>query len=96
MLDMKVPSEIRTYCPFCKHHTLHAVKLQSKGRSRSMAWGNRQHEAILKGHGGKRAGKVPVKKQAKRWVLVLTCKECGKKHQRVMPKSRTRKKPEVV
>ena len=91
---MKVPAEIRTYCPFCHAHKVHKVKLASKGRGRTLAKGNRRHEEKLKGHGGKRAGVKSVKKQGKRQVIVLTCQQCKKKHLRVVG-TRTKKKLEI-
>lgn len=85
---------MNTYCPFCKHHTSHNVKLASKGRARSMAVGNRKHERKLLGHGGKRAGEKTVKKQGKRQKVTLECSQCKKKHERVVG-TRTKKKLEV-
>jgi|YelNatPaOPRAMG01_1025707.scaffolds.fasta_scaffold115887_2 large subunit ribosomal protein L44e len=92
---MKFPKEIRTYCKFCNKHTKHSVKLASKSQPRALAIGTRKHERKLKGHGGKRAGKVPVKKQGKRQVVILTCLECKKKSPRTIG-SRTKKKLEIV
>lgn len=81
---MEMPKRIRTYCPSCNTHTEHAVSLMSKGKARALAYGNRRQERKLRGHGGKRAGKKPVKKQGKRQVVVLKCSVCKKKHQRVV------------
>ncbi|MFN3909746.1 MAG: 50S ribosomal protein L44e [Candidatus Anstonellaceae archaeon] len=92
---MKMPKEIRTYCRYCNKHTKQTVKLASKSPARSLAIGTRKHERKLKGRGGKRAGKVPVKKQGKRQVVMLTCTECKKKTPRTIG-SRTKKKLEVV
>ncbi|MCX8163300.1 MAG: 50S ribosomal protein L44e [Candidatus Micrarchaeota archaeon] len=92
---MKMPKEIRTYCKYCNKHTTHTVKLASKSPPRSLAIGTRKHERKLKGHGGKRAGKVPVKKQGKRQVVMLSCVECKKKTPRTIG-TRTRKKLEII
>jgi large subunit ribosomal protein L44e len=91
---MKFPKEINTYCPFCKSHQLHRVKLASKGRARTLAAGNRAHQRSLKGHGGKRAGEKTVKKQGKRQKIILDCPNCKKKHERVIG-GRTKKKLEL-
>ncbi len=91
---MKFPKQINTYCPFCKAHRKHAVRLASKGRARSMAVGMRKHERKLLGHGGKRAGEKTVKKQGKRQKIVLECQTCKKKHERVIG-TRTKKKLEI-
>ncbi|PIT84095.1 50S ribosomal protein L44e [Candidatus Micrarchaeota archaeon CG10_big_fil_rev_8_21_14_0_10_45_29] len=92
---MKYPKKTRTYCPKCKKHTEHKAKLVSKGKNRPMAIGNRKHARKLKGRGGKRAGKVPVKKQGKRQTIVLLCPECKKKHIRTIG-TRTKKKLEFI
>lgn len=94
---MKFPKTVSTYCPICKKHTSHSVKLAPKrsGEGRTLAAGNRRHKRKLKGHGGKRAGKVTVKKQGKRQKVLLTCKECNKKHERVIG-TRTKNKLEIT
>ncbi len=92
---MKHPKEKNTYCPTCRKHTKHKVKLASKGKARTLAEGNRKHERKLRGHGGKRAGEKTVKKQGKRQKLMLTCTECNKKHEQVL-RGRTRKKVEFA
>ena len=93
VIILKYPKEVRTYCPLCRKHTLHKAKGVSRGRARANAIGNRRHERKLKGYGGKRAGEKTVKKQGKKQVVMLTCTECKKKHQRVVG-SRTTKKVE--
>lgn len=92
---MKFPNEINAYCPFCKKHEAHKVKVASKGATRTLARGTRAHERKLLGHGGKRAGKKTVKKQGKRQKLILQCQTCKKKHQRVLGGGRTTKKVEI-
>ena len=91
---MIMPKTINTYCPYCKAHTAHKVKLVSKGRRRTLAVGERKHARKLKGHGGKRAGVKSVKKQGKRQTVTLTCEKCKKKHIRTIG-SRTKKKLEI-
>ncbi len=91
---MKYPKESRTYCPTCKKHTTHKVKLVSKGARRSMSIGDRKHNRSLMGHGGKRAGEKSVKKQGKHQVVIMECLICKKKHNRTIG-SRTKKKLEM-
>lgn len=91
---MKIPGQIRTYCKFCNAHKVHKVKNQSKSKARTLSRGTRKHEKKLKGFGGKRAGKVTVKKQGKRQVVILQCTECNKKQTKVLG-SRTKKKIEI-
>jgi len=88
---MKFPKEINAYCPFCKGHKTHKVKLASKGRPRTVAKGNRAHNRSLMGHGGKRAGEKSVKKQGKKQKAMLICSECKKKHERIVGGRTTRK-----
>jgi len=91
---MKFPKEINAYCPFCKAHTVHKVKLASKGRASSLSAGNVRHKRRLTGHGSKRKGEKSVKKQGKRNKIVLQCPKCSKKHERVIG-TRTTKKLEL-
>lgn len=91
---MKYPKELRTFCPFCNGHTKHKVKIASKGKMRTLAKGQRSHLRKLKGHGGKRAGKVSVKKQGQRQKLMLECSKCKKKHERLL-RGRTKKRVEI-
>jgi len=90
---MKYPKELNAYCPNCHKHTAHKAKLASKGKARHMAIGTRKHERKLTGHGGKRAGKVPVKKQGVRQKVILECQVCKKKQERIIG-TRTKKKLE--
>ncbi len=92
---MKYPKESRTYCPTCKKHTDHKVRLVGKGTASNMAIGTRKHERKLLGHGGKRAGKQTPKKQGKRQKIVMECNTCHKKHERVIG-ARTKKKLELA
>jgi large subunit ribosomal protein L44e len=92
---MKMPDSMTTYCPFCKKHTVHKIKMYKKGSVRSLARGQRRHELKGKGYTSKIAGKVPVYKQAKHPTLVLTCTICKKKHPKTVG-SRTRKALELT
>ncbi|MEM4389661.1 MAG: 50S ribosomal protein L44e [Candidatus Micrarchaeia archaeon] len=91
---MKFPTEIRTYCPYCRQHTSHKARLPSKGRPRTLAWGNLQHARKIRGYVGKVAGEKPVRKQGKRPRLLLECTQCKKRSERVLG-SRTREKVEI-
>jgi len=91
---MKFPNEVNAYCPKCRKKTKNKVRIASKGRARSMAWGNRQHERTIKGYVGKVAGEKTVKKQGKKQKLILECVVCKKKQERIVGK-RTREKIEI-
>ena len=92
---MKFPNQLNTYCPVCRKHTVHKVKLYAKGSARSMAWGQIKHARKLVGYKGKVAGEKTVKKQGKRQKIILECPVCKKKHQRTIA-VRTRKKLEIT
>ncbi len=92
---MKLPNVIKTYCPKCKAHAEHAVRLDKKGKEGTMKEGRRKYERVKKGYGGSpRTPKKEVYKIGKRPVLVLTCKVCKKKQQRSYH-ARTKKKVEI-
>ena len=91
---MKYPNEVNAYCPKCRKKTKHKVRMASKCRPRSSAWGNRQHERTLRGYVGKVAGEKAVKKQGKKQKIILECPVCKKKQERIIGK-RTRKKLEL-
>ena len=91
---MKFPKEINAFCQKCNAHGPHKVRVESKGRARTLAVGNRGHERSLLGHGGKVAGEKTVKKQGKRQKIVLECQKCKKKQERIIG-SRTTKKIEL-
>jgi len=75
---MNVPKEIRTYCPKCNKHTVHAVSIYRDGRRRALARGERAHERERRGYGGQ---KYPIlrrrAKTTKKHMLKLECKNCG-------------------
>ena len=92
---MKVPENVKRYCPSCKKHVEHDVRVNRKGKERTMNRGRRKYEEIKKGYGGSpRTPKKPVHKMGKRTVLLMKCKACGKTHQKVH-RARTKKPVEV-
>lgn len=93
---MLVPKEMNAYCPYCKKHQLHKVKvITNKARvGRAMAQGNVRHADKLLGYHGKVSGKKMVKKQGIKNKIMLECTVCKKKHQRVVSE-RLRKKIEI-
>ncbi|MDI6730870.1 MAG: hypothetical protein QMD06_04940 [Candidatus Altarchaeum sp.] len=92
---MKVPEKTMAHCPFCNTHTEHTVALNRKGEVRHNSKGTRKFREIKKGYGGMaRTPKKPVFKFAKRVLLILKCKVCNKKHQKIY--NRTTKTTEIV
>ena len=91
---MKVPDQIKAYCPKCKAQTVHKLKQYKKGRARKTAEGQRRHDLKGKGYTSKIAGKVTVYKRSKRTTVILTCEKCGRKQPRTLG-GRTKKALEV-
>lgn len=94
---MIVPKQKSTYCPTCRKHTVHKIRVTTtKIRAgRTLAKGTRRHERKLAGHHGKVKGKVTVKKQGIRNKIMLECTACHKKHEQVVS-GRMKKKAEVA
>ncbi|MFH0835860.1 MAG: 50S ribosomal protein L44e [Candidatus Micrarchaeota archaeon] len=94
---MIVPKTKKTYCPTCRKHTEHKVKVTTTKikPGRKSAWGSRRHARKLKGIHGKVKGKAKVKKQGIRNKIMLTCGVCKKKHERTIT-GRMKKKAEVA
>lgn len=80
---MKMPKQVRIYCPFCKKHTLHDVDKVKKGRASSLNWIVRQKKRRSGiGNSGK-FSKIPGgDKPTKKVFLKYKCVECKKEHQR--------------
>ena len=75
---MKVPKEIRTYCPRCRKHTLHSVTIYKPGKRRALAEGERRYRRKQEGYGSKRKPEQKrFAKVTKKIVLKLKCRECG-------------------
>lgn len=92
---MKMPDKKKEYCPKCKAHTEHKVKMYKKGKTRSVARGQARHERKGKGYTSKIAGKVTVYKQAKHQTVMLECTKCKYKHPKTIG-SRTKKVLELT
>ena len=90
---MKIPKTIKAYCRTCKKHTEQTLKEYKKGKVRTMSHGQMRHIAKTKGYTSKVGAKVKPVKQSKKQKFLGTCKECGKKMERVLPHSK--KKAEI-
>ena len=76
---MKIPKEIKTYCPKCHTHTVHTVSIYKKGKERRSAAGVRHHEQDKKGYGGQKFPElIRTAKTTKKVSLKLKCKQCNK------------------
>lgn len=85
---MKIPKKIKAHCPFCKKHTEHTVKEMSKGKRRTLAWGQQKHLRKIKGYTSKVGKTLKVVKQSRKTVMMLVCNECKKKHGKILPHSK--------
>lgn len=90
---MKIPREIKRYCPFCRKHQIHVVKqVKTAGRRKSaLKFGERRRRPnIDRGYGGSPYPKTEhgVKygaKVTKKVMVKYTCKVCNKSHQNAKP-----------
>ncbi len=78
---MKMPKEVRTYCPYCKKHTVHTVEIVKKRKASELTWGQRRFRRVLRGYGSFPRPKPEGRGKAVTKVhIILRCKECGKAH----------------
>ncbi|MHC1599126.1 MAG: 50S ribosomal protein L44e [Candidatus Methanofastidiosia archaeon] len=75
---MIMPKTRRTYCPNCKKHTVHKIKVVKKKKRGELSSGQRRFRRKLAGYGGyprpKPSGEKPTRKHDLRFV----CTECKK------------------
>ncbi len=91
---MKISKEINTYCPTCNKHTQHATHNVSRGMQRGLSKATRRHNRAIKGYVGSVELKIHPKKLGKKQKVLLECKICKKKRERILG-LRTRKKIEI-
>ena len=78
---MKVPKQIRTYCPTCHKHTKQNVHQLKKRSPRPLSLGQRQFRRVMAGYGSQpRSEQKKFAKTAKKITLMLKCSVCGKSH----------------
>ena len=77
---MKMPKEIRTYCPKCRKHTVHTVALVKKKKASELKSGQRRFRRKTSGYTGFPRPRPDNKKQTTRKDIRLLCKECKKQH----------------
>ena len=89
---MKLPKEIKRYCPYCKKHTIQAVdvaKQKPRGSAHPLSWGSESRakaRGVRSGMGnkGRWGSKPPIKdwkrktKITRRIAINYKCKTCGK------------------
>ncbi|MFH0867831.1 MAG: 50S ribosomal protein L44e [Candidatus Woesearchaeota archaeon] len=88
---MKLPKNMKRFCPHCKKHTLHKVAQNKRRNPRSMTYGSklrarRRGQARGIGNMGRYSKpaitkfKMTGKKASKKTDLRYECKECKKQH----------------
>ena len=78
---MKFPKKIRTYCPYCKKHTIHKVEKVKKRQRSELKAGQRRFRRITKGYRGfPRPKPEGREKPVRKLDLRYRCTECGKAH----------------
>mgnify|MGYP001603210595 CR=1 FL=1 len=90
---MKLPKEIKRYCPYCRKHTVHAVdtaKQRSRSSAHPLSRGSSSREKMRGlrggfGNLGRRSRKSPKDwkmkaKVTKRITITYKCKVCKKMH----------------
>jgi len=86
---MKIPKQIKRYCPVCKTHTIVKVALSKRKPASAMKHGNKYRarlRGLARGHGNHgRYSKKPISKwkmtgskQTKKTDIRYTCTKCGK------------------
>ena len=78
---MEYPREVKTYCPYCKRHTIHKVEIVKKKPRRTLAQGQRRFLRKMKGYGSfPKENPKGREKPTKRVDIRLRCTVCGKSH----------------
>ena len=79
---VKMPRNVKRYCPSCKSHQLHAVERVKKRKASEHKMGQRRFRRVTAGYRGFPRPKFEGReKPTKRVPLRLRCKECGKAYQ---------------
>ncbi len=78
---MKIPKEVRIYCPYCRKHTKHTVEVVKKKPRSKLSAGQRRFLRKMKGYGSfPKENPKGREKPTKRIDLRYKCSVCGKKH----------------
>jgi len=89
---MKLPKQVKRYCPTCKSHQLAKVILERtkpkpKTRKRALKWGVRHYAEISAGYGGSPRPIIHDKaKTTKKANLRYQCTKCGKSNFKQHPR----------
>lgn len=75
---MKLPREIKTYCPTCKKHTTHDVERIKKKKASELKWGQRRFRKVTSGYGGFPRALPDRHKPTTKIALRFRCQICKK------------------
>jgi len=79
---MQKPRKIKTYCPYCKKHTIHSVDRIKKRKASELKQGQRRFRRVTSGYRGFPRPKPEGREKTSRRVnLKYKCDECKKSHQ---------------
>jgi large subunit ribosomal protein L44e len=79
---MQKPRKIKTYCPYCKKHTIHSVDRVKKRKASELKQGQRRFRRVTSGYRGfPRPKPEGREKTSRRVYLKYKCDECKKSHQ---------------
>lgn len=83
---MKIPKQVKTYCPHCKKHTTHKVaqlkiKARPAAKKHALGLGSRKMARVFAGYGGFPRPVIREKfKTSRKATFILTCDTCKKAH----------------
>jgi large subunit ribosomal protein L44e len=79
---VKMPRNVKRYCPSCKSHKLHAVERVKRKKASEHKKGQRRFRRVMAGYRGFPRPKYEGReKPTKRVALRYRCKDCKKAHQ---------------
>jgi large subunit ribosomal protein L44e len=80
---MKLPRQVKCYCPKCTKHTTHEVERVKKKKASELAQGQRRFRRVTSGYGGFPRPKPEGREKPTRKVWIrFRCKVCKKATQR--------------
>ncbi len=86
---VKMPRNVKRYCPKCKQHKEMEVERVKKKRASELKSGQRSFRRVTAGYGGfPRPKPEGREKPTKRILLRYVCSDCGKKVQPAAQRAR--------
>jgi len=83
------PKARKTHCKQCNTHVVHKVSLYKKGKTRTLAQGERRYTIKKRGFGGRPKPVLRRKaKMTKKVVLKMECSKCKQKQCKVFKRAK--------